>query len=55
MRALPLWLEISAGVLLILVLSNVLTLAVAEQQRVAAVRAERVQALEARIAAFVAL
>jgi signal transduction histidine kinase len=54
-RALPLWLEISAGVLLILVLSNVLTLAVAEQQRVAAVRAERLQALEARMAAFVAL
>lgn|GEM_PF-2275784 len=54
-RALPLWLEISAGVLLVLVLSNVLTLAVAEQQRVAAVRAERLQALEARMAAFVAL
>lgn len=41
--------------LLVLVLSNVLTLAVAEQQRVAAVRAERLQALEARMAAFVAL
>ncbi|MFN9971882.1 MAG: hypothetical protein ACK58T_18535, partial [Phycisphaerae bacterium] len=41
--------------LLILVLSNVLTLAVAEQQRVAAVRAERLQAREARMAAFVAL
>ena len=52
---LPLWLEISAGVLLVLVVSNVLTLVVAEQRRVAAVRAERLQALEERMAAFVAL
>ena len=51
----PLWLEISAGVLLVLLVSNGLTLVVAEQQRVAAVSAERLQALEARMAAFLAL
>lgn len=52
---LPLWLEISTGVLLVLVVSHALTLVVAEQRRVAAVRAERLQALEERMAAFVAL
>ena len=52
---LPLWLEISAGVLLVLIVSNVLTLVVAEQRRVSAVRADRLQALEERVVAFVGL
>jgi len=39
----------------VLLVSNGLTLVVAEQQRVAAVSAERFQALEARMAAFLAL
>jgi signal transduction histidine kinase len=51
----PLWLEISAGVLLVLLVSNGLTLAITEQRRVTAVSAERLQALEMRMGAFLAL
>ncbi len=51
----PLWLEVSAGVLLVLLISNGLTLVIAEQRRVAAVGAERLQALEDRMGAFLAL
>ena len=51
----PLWLEISAGVLLVLLISNGLTLVIAEQRRVAAISAERLQALEDRMGAFLAL
>lgn len=51
----PLWLEISAGVLLVLILSNALTLYVSEQQRMVAARAERFQMIETRVAAFMNL
>lgn len=52
---LPLWLEISLGVLVILVLSNAVTLVIAEQQRLSAVHAERLGLLQGRLSAFVAL
>ena len=51
----PLWLEISAGVLIVLVLSNALTLYVAEQQRLTSARSERFQVIETRMAAFMNL
>ena len=51
----PLWLEISAGVLIVLVLSNALTLYVAEQQRLTSARTERFQVIETRMAAFMKL
>ena len=51
----PLWLEISAGVLIVLVLSNALTLYVAEQQRLTFSRSEGFQAIETRMAAFMDL
>jgi signal transduction histidine kinase len=51
----PLWLEISAGVLIVLVLSNALTLYVAEKQRLTSARTERFQVVETRLAAFMNL
>lgn len=51
----PLWLEISAGVLIVLVLSNALTLYVAEQQRLTFARSEGFQAIQTRIVAFMDL
>ena len=51
----PLWLEISAGVLIVLVLSNALTLYVAEKQRLTSARTERFQVIETRLAAFMDL
>lgn len=48
----PLWLEISAGILVVLLLSNGLTLLVAEQRRLSAARSERFRSVEARIDAF---
>ena len=53
--SLPLWLEISAGVLLVLVLSNALTLYVAEQQRLTFSTPEGFQAIETRLVAFMDL
>lgn len=53
--SLPLWLEFSAGILVVLLLSNGLTLLVAEQRRLSAARSERFRAVEARIDAFVDL
>ena len=52
---LPLWLEISVGVLVVLLLSNVITLVVAEEQRRSSVHAERLGFLQERLVAFVAL
>jgi signal transduction histidine kinase len=51
----PLWLEISAGVLIVLVLSNALTLYVAEQQRLTIARSEGFKAIQTRIVAFMDL
>lgn len=48
----PLWLEFSACILVVLVLSNALTLYVAEQRRLSAVRTEKFRAVEMRIEAF---
>ena len=53
--SLPLWLEISAGVLIVLVLSNALTLYVAEQQRLTFSTPEGFQAIETRLVAFMDL
>lgn len=54
MRAvgLPLWLEISGAVLVALMVSNALTLLVAEERRASLLQAERFEALAGRLAAF---
>lgn len=54
-RRLPLWLELSAAVLLALVVSNAVTFAIAEYQRAVEIRAERQDAIEHRLSALMGL
>mgnify|MGYP001348429285 CR=1 FL=1 len=54
-RHIPLWLELSAAVLLALLASNAVTFAIAEYQRAAEIRTERQSAIEARLSALMGL
>lgn len=51
----PLWLELSAAVLLALIASNAVTFAIAEYQRAAEIRAERQDAVASRLTALMGL
>lgn len=51
----PLWLELSAAVLLALIVSNAVTFAIAEYQRAVEIRAERQSAIESRLTALMSL
>ncbi len=48
----PLWLELSAAVLLALIASNAVTFAIAEYQRAAEIKAERLNAMQDRLGAL---
>lgn len=54
-RRVPLWLELSAAVLLALIASNAVTFAIAEYQRSLEIKAERLTAIESRISALMGL
>ncbi len=54
-RRTPLWLELSAAVLLALIVSNAVTFAIAEYERALEVRAERQSTLESRMTALISL
>jgi signal transduction histidine kinase len=54
-RRIPLWLELSAAVLLALIASNAVTFAIAEYQRSLEIKAERLTAIESRISALMGL
>src|SRR5262245_26352118 len=54
-RGLPLWLELSAAVLIALVASNAVTVAVVEYKRALEVRTERMRTLEDRLSALYGL
>ncbi len=54
-RRIPLWLELSAAVLLALIASNAVTFAIAEYQRSLEIKAERLTAIEGRISALMGL
>ena len=54
-RGLPLWLEISAAILLALLASNFVTVAVIEYKRASETRSERLQAIEDRLSALYGL
>lgn len=51
----PLWLELSAAVLLALIASNAVTFAIAEYQRAAEIKAERLNAMQDRLGALMGL
>lgn len=51
----PLWLELSAAVLLALIVSNAVTFAIAEYQRAVEIRAERQDAIQNRLSALMGL
>lgn len=51
----PLWLELSAAILLALLASNAITFAIAEYDRAQEIRAERMSALEDRLTALMGL
>lgn len=54
-RQIPLWLELSAAVLIALLVSNAVTFAIAEYQRAAEIRSERQSAIENRLTALMGL
>ena len=51
----PLWLELSVAVLLALIASNAVTFAIAEYQRAAEIKAERLNAMQDRLGALMGL
>jgi len=54
-RGLPLWLELSAAILIALIASNAVTFAVVEYKRSQEIRSERLRTIEDRLSALVAL
>lgn len=54
-RRTPLWIELSAAILLALVASNAVTFAIAEYQRAVEIKAERLGAIEHRLTALMTL
>lgn len=54
-KGVPLWLELSAAILLALVASNAVTFAIVEYQRSLEIRSERLRAIESRLTALVGL
>ena len=54
-RARPLWLELSAAILLALFASNAITFAIAEAQRSSEIKAERLSAIQDRLKALLTL